>query len=823
MGTLAQDIKFGFRLLRQRPLLAAAITLSLALGIGANSAVFSLVNAVLFRPMNVGNSTRLVSLYTSDYGGSQYSASSYADFVDFKDKTDIFETLTAFSEISTPVRYENQTERAFGLLVSGNYFDLLGVKAERGHTFRPEEDQTAGAHPVVVISHGMWLRRFHGDPSLVDKTIFLNNNGFTVIGITPEGFTGTDLGRTPDIFVPLQMYAQVGFEPALTSERSTRQFSIMGRLKPGVDESRAQASLTVLASQLAQAYPDDWKERTQTPRRISVVGEKYSRVSPEVRGVLNGLAGLFLVLVALVLLIACSNVSNILLARAAARQKEMAVRTALGASRKRLIRQLLIESLLLAVLGSAVGILIAPACINLLATTLLPPSDTPIPLDIGINQRVILLTLLVGLITSLLFGLVPALHASRTDLMLAMRDESAAAQTGSRRFGVRNILVITQIAASLLLLIVAGLFIRSLQRAQHVDLGYDINNVLTVRADADFLDTRETARQVSFYTRMLERVRALPGVESASLADMVPSGGGLRRSTIAVENYTPRLGESMDVLFGVVAPDYFKTMGMTVAGGREFNEQDREGVPRTAIINETMARRYWPGQNALGKRITVPGSKRGQIEVVGVVKDATAYIFQDAPQPFFYLPYLQNPSPGMALHVRAKGDAVAMFPALRNEINSLGESVTLRDVKTLADYMDESLLMLRIASTLTGLFGLLALSLAVVGVFSVINYSTSRRTREIGIRLALGAQRSDILKLVMKEGLIIVVVGVVVGLLVAFAFGRLLASFMFGSTGIDLSVFITLALMLVTIAMVACFIPAYRATKVDPNNALRYE
>ena len=823
MGTIAQDLKFGFRLLRQRPLLSAAITLSLALGIGANSAVFSLVNAVLLRPMNVGNSARLVSLYTSDYSGSQYSASSYADFADFRDKTDAFETLTAFSDISVLLRHENQTERAFGLLVSGNYFDLLGVKAARGRTFRPEEDQTAGAHPVVVISHGLWQRRFQGDPALIDKTVFLNNNGFTVIGITPEGFTGTDLGRTPDIFVPLQMYAQVGFEPALTSERSTRQFSIMGRLKPGVDESRGQASLDVLASQLAQAYPDDWKERTQTPRRISLVGEKYSRVSPEVRGVLTGLAGLFLVLVALVLLIACSNVSNILLARAAARQKEMAVRTALGASRKRLIRQLLIESLLLAVLGSVVGILIAPACVNLLATTLLPPSDTPIPLDIGINQRVILMTLLVGLVTSLLFGLVPALHASRTDLMLAMRDESAASQTGSRRFGIRNILVITQIAASLLLLIVAGLFIRSLQRAQQVDLGYDINNVLTVRPDADFLDTRETARQVSFYTRMLERVRALPGVEAASLADVVPSGGGLRRSTIGVENYVPRLGESMDVLFGVVATDYFKTMGMTVVAGREFNEQDREGVPRTAVINETMARRYWPGQDALGKRITVPGTKRGQIEVVGVVRDATAYIFQDAPQPFFYLSYLQNPSPGMALHVRTKGDALAMFPALRNDINSLGENVTLRDVKTLADYMDESLLMLRIASTLTGLFGLLALSLAVVGVFSVINYSTSRRTREIGIRLALGAQRSDILKLVMKEGMIIVVVGVVIGLLVAFAFGRLLASFMFGSTGIDISVFIALALVLITIAMVACFIPAYRATKVDPNNALRYE
>ena len=823
MGTLPQDLKFGFRMLVRRPLLTIGIALSLALGIGANSAVFSIVDAVLFRPLNVGNSERLVSVYTSDYSGPQYGASSYADYVDFRDKTDVFESVMVFSEMSAMLRTESWSERVLGLLVSGNYFDMLGVKAGLGRTFQPDEDKTAGTHPVVVVSHNLWQRRFGGDPGLIGKTIFLNNNSFTVIGITPEKFTGTDLGRAPEIFVPMQMYMQVGFEQAMTTNRGVRQFNILARLKPDVDQGQAQSKLEMLSKQLAEAYPDDWKDRDEAARRISLVGESYARVRPEVRSMLLTLAALFMVLVGLVLLIACSNVSNMLLARATARQREMAVRTALGASRGRLIRQLLTESLQLSLLGSVLGILIAPICLKLLMAAFLPASSTPIPLDIGVNQRVIILTLAIGIITGLIFGLVPALHASRADLLLAMKEDSPAAQAGPRRFGIRNLLVMTQIAVSLLLLIVAGLFIRSLQKAQGMDLGYSTNNVLTIRFEAEFLENPEVARQVVFHNQVLERVRALPGVEASSLADIVPSGGGLRRTTISVENYTPRSNESMDVMLGVVTSDYFKTMGMTVLNGREFNDQDKEGAPRAAVVNETMARRYWPGENAVGKKITPIGSKKGQLEVVGVVKDATAQILQDAPTPFMYLSYLQNPVPGMTLHVRTKGDAVAILPPVRNEIEQLGENVILRDVRTLADYIDESLMTLRLASTLTGIFGVLALVLAVVGVFSVINYSTTRRTREIGIRMALGAHRMDILKLIMKEGLFIVVVGVVLGLIIAFAFSQFLGSVMFGSTGIDLSVFFALSALLIAIAMVACFIPAYKATKVHPTEALRYE
>jgi putative ABC transport system permease protein len=528
--------------------------------------------------------------------------------------------------------------------------------------------------------------------------------------------------------------------------------------------------------------------------------------------------------VALVLLIACSNVSNMLLARATARQKEMAVRTALGASRKRLIRQLLTESLQLSLFGSVIGILIAPICIKLMVANFVPATATnTFPIHIGIDQRVILVTLAIGLFTGLIFGLVPALHASRSDLLLAMKDDTPSVQTGPRKLSFRNILVITQIAVSLLLLIVAGLFIRSLQKAQHVDLGYNINNVLTARPDAEFLDSNDKARQLAFYTQALDRVRTLPGVEAASFADMVPSGGGLRRTTIKLENYTPKAGEEMDVFWGVVASDYFRTMGMSLVGGREFTDQDKEGVVRVAVINETMARQYWPNENALGKKVTIVGSRKGSVEVVGVVKDAVPYIYQTTPTAFFYLPMLQNPSPGMALHVRTKSDASEMLPPIRNEIDSLGEKVTLRDVKTLADYMDESLLMLRFASVLTGLFGALALILAVVGVFSVINYSTTRRTREIGIRLALGARRVDILKLIMKEGLFIVGVGIVIGLVISIAGGQLIASQMFGNSETDITVYVGLALLLIAVAMVACFIPAYRATLVNPTNALRYE
>lgn len=814
---LTHDLKFGLRMLLRKPLLTIGISLSLALGIGVNSAVFSLVDAVLFKPLNVGNPSRLVSVYTSDYSGAQYGASSYADLDDFRHKTDVFESLAVFTKISTTLRLENQSERPFGLLVSPNYFDLLGVRAAHGRTFQAEEDQTSG---TVVISHSFWQRAFNGDPALVGKTVLLNDNSFTVIGITPEGFTGTDLGSSPEIFVPMPMYAQLGFEPGFITSRATRQSSIMGRLKPSVSETQAQASLNVLAQQLASAYPDTWKEHNQQPRRISIVAERYARVPPEARSILMGLAGLFTALVGLVLLIACSNISNMLLARASARQKEMAVRTALGASRGRIIRQLLTESLQLSLIGSILGILLAPVCIKLLIASFLPPSATSLPIEIGINQRVILLTLAIGLLTGLIFGLVPALHASKADLSLAMNEESSALRAGQRRFGIRNLFVMSQISASLLLLVVAGLFIRSLQKAQQVDLGYDVDKVLTVRPEAEFLDKRDNALRLVFYSQMLERVRSLPGVEGASFADFIPSGSGRRRTTIAVENYTPRPDENMEVWNGVVASDYLKTMGMTLLAGREFTHRDIEGAPRTAMINEALARRYWPGQDALGKHITI--SNR-QFEVIGVVKDVTAYIFQEASTPFFYLPLMQNPSPGMTLHVRSKGDPMAVLPAVRNEIEAMGQSIMLHNASTLSDHLSESLLMLRVVSTLTGLFGLLALALAVVGVFSVVNYSASRRTREIGIRLALGAQRVDILGMILKEALFIVLVGVAAGLFMAVASGRLLASLMVGNSGIDQSVYIVVAVMLIAIAMLACFIPAYKATKVDPSEALRHQ
>lgn len=820
MTALPQDLKFGLRMLVRKPLLTIGISLSLALGIGANSAVFSLVDAILFRPMNVANSSRLVSLYTSDYSGPQYGGSSYADFVDFSAKTNVFEGLTAFTEISTILRSDKQEDRTFGVLVNENYFELLGVQASLGRTFRAEDQ----SEPALVISHNFWQRRFAGDATLVGKTVFLNDNSFTIIGIAPESFTGTDLGRTPEIFVPMQTFKQLGFEPEFTTDRGIRQFSILGRLKPDVSEAQAHANLNILAGQLAAAYPESWKERTQQPRRVSLVAERYARVPPEAKSILMGLAGLFAALVGLVLLIACSNISNMLLARATARQKEMAVRTALGASRGRIIRQLLTESFQLSLIGSVLGILLAPVCIKLLTVAFLPASTTSLPIDIGINQRVILLTLAVGLVAGLVFGLVPALHASRADLLLAMKDDSAVSQTGWRRFNIRNIFVMSQISASLLLLIVAGLFIRSLQKAQQVDVGYDIDKVLTVRPDGGIFDKPDRGAQLAFYTQALERVRVLPGVEAASFADFIPSGSGLRSTTIGVENYTPRTGEKMDVMNGVVATDYFKTMGMELIAGREFTDQDKEGAVRSVIINQSLAHRYWPGQDALGKRITIAGSRRGQLEVVGIVKDATAYIYQKSSTPFFYVPVLQNPAPGgMVLHVRTTSDPIAMLPPVRSAIDSLGQNVMLGEVKTLSDFMNDSLIMLRVVSTLTALFGFLALVLALVGVFSVINYSTSRRTREIGIRLALGAQRTDILGMIMKEAMFIVVAGVLVGLLMAFASGRLIASLLFANSGAEISVYVGLAVLLIAIAMLACFIPAYRATKVDPNDALRHE
>lgn len=820
MSALPQDLKFGLRMLLRKPLLTIGISLSLALGIGANSAVFSLVDAILFRPLNVANSERLVSLYTSDYSGPQYGSASYADFVDFKARSDVFENLTAFTATSCTFRVETHVDRSYGLLVNENFFDLLGVQPAQGHFFHIDNQPT----PTVVISHQFWQKRFGGDRSVVGKTVFLNDNSFTVIGITPQSFTGIDLGSSPEIFVPMQAFAELGFEPGLMTSRSTRQFSMLGRLKPGVSEEQAKTSLNLLAQQLASAYPEDWKDRNQQPRRVSVVAERYARVPPEVKSVLTGLAGLFAVLVALVLLIACSNISNMLLARATARQKEMALRAALGASRGRIIRQLLTESFQLSLIGTVLGVLLAPVCIKLLTAGFLPSSTTDVPIDFGINSRVVVFTIAVGLVAGFLFGLVPALHASRMDLTFAMNSDSPSTQSGRRKFGIRNLFVMSQVSASLLLLIVAALFIRSLQKAQQVDLGYDINNVVTMRPNGGVLEKPDAALQLAFYKQALERVRAQPGVEAASFADFIPSGGGRRSSTIRVENYTPRTNENMDVMNGVVGTDYFKTMGMKLIAGREFTDQDKEGAIRAAVINQSFAQRYWPGQNALGKHITVVGSTRGQLEIVGIVKDATAYIYQEAASPFLYVPFQQNPAPGgMALHVRAKADPMSIVPPVRSAIDSLNMNVTLEEVRPLTDFMNDSLIMLRVVSTVTGLFGFLALVLAVVGVFSVINYSTTRRTREIGIRLALGAQRSDILAMIMKQALFIVGVGVVVGLVLSFASGRLIASLLFADSGAEISVYLGVALLLIAIAMLACFMPAYKATKVDPNDALRHE
>lgn len=814
MNTLLQDVRYAIRVLRQSPGFIAVAVLSLGLGIGANTAIFSLIDAALFRPLPVNAPDRLVSIFTTDKKNPGNLPMSHLNYLDYRDNNQVFSGVAAFTFGQMNLTTGSETEQAVVQVVSGNYFSVLGLRAQIGRTFLPEEDQTPDSHPVVVMGHGLWERRFGRDPAVVGKTVSLNRRSFTVVGVAPKGFTGTFIFGPADFWVPMMMHgaAQPGFD--WYNERRGLFLFVFGRLKPNVTIERARAEMAVQARRLEQAYQND-----NDGRGTSLLPLLETRVNPNGRRRVFTLAGLLMTVVGIVLLIACANLAGILLARAAGRRKEIAIRLALGATRVRVTRLLLTESLVISIASGAIGLLLSYWALTALLSANLP-LPFPVALNPGIDAWVLGFALILSILTGLLFGLAPAIQASRPDVVTVLKNELVAAGGRLRGLTLRKALVVFQVALSLAALIAAGLFLRSLRQAQAVDPGFEINKVLVMTFNLG-REGYTPERGRLFYEQVAERTAGLPGARSASIAQDMPFAGGMARS-VFLEGQQGASRNGTLVQLNIVDPHYFEALGIPLLRGRAFTSADRPGTPQVVVVNQTMADQFWKGRDPIGKRFKFFGDEQ-YTEVIGVVKDSKYNALVEDPQPFLYRPLAQNYTPDATLHVRTAADAAALVATVRNAVHEIDPRLTVFDVRTLKEQVDRSLAPQRLNVWLLTTFGVVALLLAAIGIYGVASYSVSQRTREIGIRMALGAARRDVLRLVLRQGLALIVIGVAVGLGGALIVTRLLSSLLFGVRATDLTTFVTTALMLTAAAVLATYIPARRATRVDPLMALRYE
>ena len=828
-----KDIQFAARGLLKRPGFTVIAVLTLALGIGANTAIFSVVNATLMRTPPVSNPERLVFVFNGPAG----SVFSYPDYAAVRDQNNVLDGLIAWGGITASLNSNDQTDLVSGAIVTGNFFDVLGVRAQMGRVITTEDDKTPGAHPVAVISQGLWQGRFAGDPNIIGRQLLLNGNTFTVIGVLPKGFDGLQLGITRDLYVPMMMQAtmrppRAGYSgemnPDLLQARTNRWLFSVGRLKPGVSEAQAQSSLALITTQLAETYPQ------QSSGRGISISPLNATDDPSGRQQLSSVARLLMGVVGIVLLIACANVANLLLARSSARTKEIAVRLAIGATRWRIVRQLLTEGVLLATLGGAAGLLLAWWTARTLSAAPPPSNALPITPQFSIDLRVLLFTLGLSLLAGIVFGLAPALRASKPALIPALKDDSAAFFERTRMFTLRNLLVDTQVALSVVLLITAGLFLRSLWQAQTIDPGFDTAKIVGLPLNINLLRyTKVQGRE--FYRQVTERVEAIPGVESASLARIAAVSGNSSVRSLLIEgragsenqfrsdNAGPVAENNESVSSNVIGPKYFQTMGIAFLQGRDFNAQDTEDHPPVVIVNEAFVRRHFPNEDALGKRLSFNGAKGPWREIVGVVRTSKYRSLGEAPTPVVYVALQQNHETGMVLHVRTRVDPSSVAGAIRNEVQSLEKNLPLGNPELMSERVTNSLYAARMGAILLAVFGGLALLLASIGLYGVMSFAVARRTRELGIRVALGARPGDVFSLVLRQGMTLVVAGLVLGIGVAVAVTRLLASFLYGVSTTDALTFTAIPALLISVALLACYLPARRATKVEPLVALRYE
>ncbi|HKP11036.1 MAG TPA: ABC transporter permease, partial [Blastocatellia bacterium] len=767
------------------------------------------MNAVMLRSLPVEKPDELVMVLTGRAEGTNFNFS-YPLYTDFRDQNNVFSGLMAHSAISVSLSDGQQTERIKGEIVSGNYFDVLGVSAAQGRTFTADDDRARLASPVAVISHGCWQRRFGADPAVIGQDVLINGHPFKIIGIMPEGFSGTEMIYTPEIWVPMMMqeWAEPG-HPWL-DKRDTHNIFATGRLKAGVTPRQAEASLNVLATQLGKEYPDSDEGVT-----IRLMPPGF--ILPTIRGAFVSFTAILMATVALVLLIACTNLAGLLLARASGRRREIAIRLAMGASRGRLIRQLLTESALLALMGGALGLVLAVWIIQLVVA-FKPPLDVPVNIGLYVDWRVLAFSLLVSLITGIVFGLAPAMQATNPDLVPALKE--ATLQTGARRSRLRSGLVVAQIALSLVLLIAAGLVLRSLSHLQTMNPGFEVSNGLKMSFDIG-LQGYDKGRGQQFYRQLIERVESVPGVRSATLTDLFPLSVDYSSNAIFIEGQAPVRGaEVPSAMVASVAPKYCETMGIPILTGRDFSDADTPQTTRVAVVNEAFAHRFFPDARSLdeviGKRFSFESLQGPFIQIAGVTRDGKYWSLGEAAQPFVYSPLAQFYNSSATLVVRTDGDPQALINTIRGKISELDAALPVYDVKTFAEHLSFSLFPVRIVATLLASFGGLALLLAGVGIYGVTAYAVSQRTREIGIRMALGAGRGDILRLMLGQGLKLASIGLGLGLAAALALTRLMAAVLYGVSATDAITFTSISLLLAGVALLACFVPARRATKVDP-------
>ncbi len=821
MQNLWQDLRYGVRLLHRNPLFTIVAVISLALGISANTTIFSVFNAVFLNTLPVQDAANLVSVFTTDAKNTgqflNFMPLSYPNYEDYRDQNQVLTGLVAQTFAPMSLTAGGEPERVLAAAVTGNYFEVLGVKAAIGRTFLPEEDKVEGRDPVVVLGYPLWQRRFAGDRNQVGRDIVLNRQNYTVIGVAPEGFRGTFVIGGPDLFVPMAMHDQVLADFALQQfhHRRALLFNVFGRLKPGMSLAKARAAMGTIGKQLELAYPADNEKRN-----VALAPLTQTLIDPNIRGQALLASGMMIAVVGLVLLIACANVANLLLARAGVRQREIALRLSLGAGRLRLVRQLLTESFVMALVAGTAGLLLANWGRDLL-WMMRPPFLDADALQIKLDGRVLLFTAAITLLTGFLFGLAPALQATRVDLAWALKDRTGQPSRRHRWFNLRNVLVALQVALSLVALIGAGLFLRSLQKAQKIDPGFESTNLFMISFDLAGQKYDE-ARGREYYRQLMERVLAIPQVKGAAVASAPLFGGDIMRTVFAEgQDASDRRNGRLTALLRI-SPGYFVAIRMPIVRGRGFTERDKEGMPMVAVINETMARRVWPGEEPIGRRFKCYGED-WIIEVVGVARDAKYGTLGEEPQSFMYFPMLQHYTPAATLHVRTEGDPAQAIGIVRSQVQALDKSMPLTNVNTIGQVMVAVLWAPRMGASLLAIFGLLALSLAAIGIHGVMSYSVAQRTQEIGIRMALGAQSADVIKLILGQAGLILLAGGLIGLAGAFALSRLLSSLLYGIGSSDPLAFSSTTVILIAVALLASYLPARRAVRVNPVVTLRYE
>ena len=830
MNAIWRDIRHASRALRKNPAFVLIVVLTLGLGIGANTAIFSLMDQVLLRSLPIHDPGSLVLLDgPGAFMGRSFNNKtfSYPMYKDFRDRGgEVFSGVIARFPTSMTVVWRGQSERANGELVSGNYFEVLGVRPAIGRVFNAADDQTPGGHPIALLSYGYWMRRFGGDPGVLHQSITVNGHPLTIVGVTVQGFTGLQVGQVSDVMAPMMMKAQMTPTWNDLDNRRSRWLNVFARLKPGVSRTQADAAMNVIYRQInaqeIQAIPNP------SPSFRQRFTSKHLDVLPGARG-LSDLRTQFstplivlMSMVGLVLLIACANVANLMLARTTARQKEIALRLALGAGRARIVRQHLVESSLLAMAGAVLGLLLATWTGGLLLAAL-PGDQASSNLSADPDLRVTLFALALGILTAVIFGVAPALAATRATVTSALKEEAGAVAGGGRQARLRRLLVVGQVAMSMLLLAGAGLFARSLYNLKSIDPGFQVEHLIAFSVDPS-LSGYDATSAVSLYERMQNELSAVPAVRTVSMSETGTLSGNDWSMTIRVEGYQAKEGEDLNPSVDGVGPRYFATMGIPVLAGREFTDGDTKGAPKVAIVNETMAKYFFGKDNPIGRRFGIGRSSATDIEIVGVVKDVRSLQLRNQAPRFVYLPYRQDESlTQLTFYVRSAQDGPTTATAVRQAVQRLDPNLPIFDLKSMEAQLDESLFIERMVAVLSVAFGALATLLAALGLYGVMSYAVARRTREIGIRMALGAERRRVLWLVLREVAVLAASGIVGGLLVAIWLTRQVQSQLFGLSPTDPLTIGGAMVLLAVIAVIAGYVPARRATAIDPMVALRSE